>query len=76
MPSLMSEDYWSPEERLTHQQTCIENVFYAVKRLLEAKTITEQGDALNYLNNEVDQMATWHPEYDYETGLIGDPYDQ
>lgn len=61
---------WTPEERLEFVQDSIEAVFWSTRRLLGAKTITDQGDALNDLNNEVDQLVTWHDRYNWETGEI------
>lgn len=49
----------------------IASAYWAWERLRDARSITEQADAVIDLSNAMSDLASWHPEYDIETGLIG-----
>lgn len=42
------------------------------ERLTEAKSLLDQSSAFESLNDDMFQLATWHPGFNSETGEVAD----
>lgn len=45
-------------------------VWYLWKMYTEAGTISEQADYFINLSNAMSDLFSWHPKWDYETGMM------
>lgn len=53
-------------------QDLVSSVVFYTKRLFAARSLEDQMWAGERLRNHIADLATWHPDFDYETGNIED----
>lgn len=55
---------------LADASDAIAAVVWGVQDLLSSKTLGEQAANIEWLSNHVSDLASWHPDYDVNTGEI------
>jgi hypothetical protein len=71
----VSDITWTDTEWKTHVSEAMVEMSYAFDQFSNAKTLPEQGSAIEKLLNAWGDLKTWHPNYSYETGEIEGIYE-
>ncbi len=61
---------WTPEERLSHIYEVLAHAVWDFAAFEAATTLPEQASRYNSLANSMSDLATWHPDYNPNTGEI------
>lgn len=70
IPIVRRDDYSDPLETLSHVFEAMAEVEADWIRFRDAKTMGAEMHAFISLSNSISDLATWHPDYNIETGEI------